>query len=403
MTLLNVLLTAIAFLVAIPVMMLAIEIFAAPLMPTKSAIPLDVSRGSAAVLVPAHNEAETIHETLRSIRSQLRAGDRLIVIADNCTDDTARVAQALGAMVVERNEPCLRGKGYALNYGLSFLENSPPSVVVIIDADCVLHPGSLDQLVYKAEVEQRPIQGVDLMTSSPEGSSLNQSVAEFAWLLKNFVRPLGLAVLGQPCQLMGTGMAFPWRLLRNTALAGEHLAEDMMLGVALALTGYPPVFCLSAKVTTHFPASEQAAITQRKRWVHGHLALIQSEVVRLIRMAIEKRCVALMVMAFDLCIPPLTLMLLIIMLSSAGLLIAFMLGASVVPFYVSILSALLFGVSIVWAWWRFGREAMPSAVFLAIPFYVFSKIPILVSFFLKRQNSWVRTDRTKNPSVRGDS
>ena len=53
------------------------------------------------------------------------------------------------------------------------------------------------------------MQILDLMTA-PEDSPINYRVAEFAWRVNNWVRPLGLAALGLPCQLMGTGMAFPW-------------------------------------------------------------------------------------------------------------------------------------------------------------------------------------------------
>ena len=53
------------------------------------------------VLVPAHDEAGTIAATLQALRSQTRQPDRVVVVADNCTDDTAALARACGAEVVE--------------------------------------------------------------------------------------------------------------------------------------------------------------------------------------------------------------------------------------------------------------------------------------------------------------
>ena len=94
-----------------------------------------IERIRLAVLIPAHNEAAEIGITLKNLISQLKNDDRLIVIADNCTDNTALIAQQYGAIVIERNNPDQRGKGYALDYGLSFLESDPPDVVIIIDAD----------------------------------------------------------------------------------------------------------------------------------------------------------------------------------------------------------------------------------------------------------------------------
>src|ERR1700731_271602 len=71
-----------------------------------------------AVLVPAHNESSGLLPTLTNIQSQLLPGDRLLVVADNCSDDTAAAARAGGAEVVERNDPTKRGKGYALDWGV---------------------------------------------------------------------------------------------------------------------------------------------------------------------------------------------------------------------------------------------------------------------------------------------
>ena len=64
-----------------------------------------------AVVIPAHNEVRGIAATLRQIIPQLEAGDRLIVIADNCTDDTASIATQAGAEVLERSDSQHRGKG----------------------------------------------------------------------------------------------------------------------------------------------------------------------------------------------------------------------------------------------------------------------------------------------------
>src|SRR4051812_9727823 len=93
-------------------------------------------RPSVAVIIPAHDEALGIAATLRAIVPQLAAGDRVIVVADNCTDDTATVAAAAGAEVLERNDREHRGKGYALDFGVRHLAVNPPEVVIIIDADC---------------------------------------------------------------------------------------------------------------------------------------------------------------------------------------------------------------------------------------------------------------------------
>ena len=84
--------------------------------------------------------------TLADIKAQLRAGDRLLVVADNCTDDTAAVAAAAGAEVIARNDPEKIGKGYALEWGLQHLSADPPDIVIVIDADCRLSDNAIENL-----------------------------------------------------------------------------------------------------------------------------------------------------------------------------------------------------------------------------------------------------------------
>ena len=89
------------------------------------------------------------------------------------------------------------------------------------------------------------------MICSPN-SAQRTRVREFAWRVKNWVRPLGLSSLGLPCQLMGTGMAFPWEVIADARLATGSLAEDLKLGLELAANGHPPVFCPSPLSPVNF-------------------------------------------------------------------------------------------------------------------------------------------------------
>jgi glycosyltransferase involved in cell wall biosynthesis len=70
--------------------------------------------------------------SLRSILPQLAEADRLLVVADNCSDDTAAIATAEGAETIERSDLAHRGKGYALDFGIRHLELDAPDVVIVI-------------------------------------------------------------------------------------------------------------------------------------------------------------------------------------------------------------------------------------------------------------------------------
>jgi len=225
-------------------------------------------RPRVAVLIPAHNESAGIRATLDDIRAQIGSSDRLLVVADNCTDRTAVVAAAAGAEVVERHDLTRIGKGYALDHGLQHLRAEPPQIVVFVDADCRLLPGAIERLALASSVTGRPVQALYLMTS-PDHGTINYRVAEFAWRARNWIRPLGLSSLGLPCRLTGAGMAFPWDVIRSVELASAEIAEDQKLGPDLTLAGHAPLFCPSAVVTSQFPTSAEGAKTQRQRWEHG--------------------------------------------------------------------------------------------------------------------------------------
>ena len=94
---------------------------------------------------------------------QLNPSDRLIVIADNCTDQTAATAQRPGVTVLERQNDTLKGKGYALDFALQSIAADPPDVVIVIDADCDVQPGTIAHLAHQADHTQCPVQATYLM------------------------------------------------------------------------------------------------------------------------------------------------------------------------------------------------------------------------------------------------
>jgi cellulose synthase/poly-beta-1,6-N-acetylglucosamine synthase-like glycosyltransferase len=391
-TFLTYILDAAAALIAIPVTTFLIEVIAglAPL--PRSAVTRPISCGSIAVLVPAHDESAAMLPTLADIRSQLRPGDRMLVVADNCTDDTARVAVAAGAEVIERNDPVRKGKGYALQFGLDHLSHHPPEVVVLFDADCKLEHGAIDRLTSTCVTTQRPVQALYLM-KTPAHSSINYRVAEFAWRLKNLVRPLGLSRLRLPCQLVGTGMAFPFGIVRSVNLASGSIVEDLKLGLDLALTGSAPVFCPSAVVTSEFASSASGARVQRQRWEQGHITMI-SAVPRLIAAAVAHTSLGLLVLAIDLAVPPLSLMAILlagVLALAAG---AALCGLSSLPLTIALMCALGFGLAVFLGWLVHGRDVLPRSAVASIAPYVFRKLSMYGCILTGRAAAhWIRTDR----------
>ncbi|NMG31213.1 glycosyltransferase family 2 protein [Aromatoleum evansii] len=378
-------------LLLVPVVVLFVQVLAA--LPRRRSRSVRASaRPRVAVLVPAHDEALGIVATVRNIRAQLGDGDRLVVIADNCSDDTALLAREAGAEVIVRQDPQRRGKGYALDFGMRFLEAAPPQAVAIVDADCRLADGALDRLARSCGASGRPVQALYLM-HAPAGAGLKLRIAEFAWAVKNRLRPLGYARLGLPCQLMGSGMVFPWATLRDAELASGHIVEDLKLGLELTAAGHAPLFCPEARVGSDFPCSDEGARTQRTRWEHGHLAMIVADAPRLLRLALTRRNLRLAALVLDLCVPPLALLTLAVVAAFAltGVLAAA--AGPVLPFALATLACALLATAVLLAWAACGRDIVSFADLVRAPLYALSKIPLYLRFLVRRQVDWVRSRR----------
>ena len=351
-------------------------------------------RPSIIVLIPAHNESSGIEPTLTSVNAQLNAEDKVIVIADNCSDDTDVVAESLGAEVIKRFDEVNRGKGYALDFGIRYIEKQgyQPETLVIVDADCLLHEHALDRVACQAIANARPVQALYIM-KSPPGAGLKIKIAEFAWIVKNWARPLGYLRLGLPCQLMGTGMAFPWALIQKAEVASGHIVEDLKLGLDLAHLGVAPQFCPEAIVTSMFPLNADGINSQRTRWEHGHLGMIVKDGPKLIWQSIKTTNIGMLALALDMCVPPLALLILLMLTLSVLAALGIMVSHEFMPWIgaSALLASLAFAVLL--AWVRFGRSILSLADLAYAPVYALMKIPVYLKFIVRRQVEWVRSRR----------
>lgn len=394
MIVIDVLLWALAVTVGIPVSVFTIEAVIGVVAGQPKGQPSGSSGQEAtfAIIVPAHNEEQTIDRTLDSVTEGLPNKQDVVVVADNCEDSTAELARSHGVTVLERFDDDLRGKGYALDAGLETLRDTSPDVVVFIDADCLVEVGAIQTLVNETVRWQRPVQ-LTYLLSDPPADDHRAAVSWFAMLFKNLIRPRGLKRLGGPCQIMGTGFAIPWSLFDRVELASGNIVEDMQLGIDLALSGFAPKFCEAGRVLSDMAPTSSAAETQRTRWEHGHLQTLVTQVPRLLGGFVKRFDLRLLLMALDLAVPPLSLLVM-------GWLAMMVLAVVVIPFGVSAGPSLLLGsvgfamVLVVAAgWFRFARRTIPPAQLLSIPGYLLWKIPIYLRFVIGRQTNWVRTDR----------
>jgi cellulose synthase/poly-beta-1,6-N-acetylglucosamine synthase-like glycosyltransferase len=380
-----------------PIVVFCAQCWSALLLPSRRTSPPASGSGSrprVAVLVPAHNEQELLGQTLSALKPELRDGDVVLVVADNCTDRTAEIARSAGVRVLERRDAVNRGKGYALSAGLDVLADDPYDVLLILDADCRIAPGSLDALAAQVARTGRPAQAVYLMEQC-EQPTPRDHISAWAFMVKNLVRPLGLGKLGLPCQLTGTGMAFPRSALAGVSLASGNIVEDMQLGLDLALTGCAPRLCPDAHVAGQLPHDRAVALKQRQRWEHGHMRTLLVQAPRLAILGALRCRPGAVAMALDLLVPPLSLLLVLVLGSTvATAAVAAQFDASLGPAIALAIGFVATLATVLLAWAKFGRNCLPARSLFAAVTYVAWKLPMYVMFLFKPERKWVRTERS---------
>ena len=349
------------------------------------------------VLIPAHDEALTLGATLASLAAQDRLPAEVIVIADNCTDETARIARESGATVWERTVPDRRGKGYALAWAVERAlditpnpnngepsPNDPPIIggkgviFAILDADTRADPGFCREISRALETADA-VQGRYGVLSPEDGWRVGLMAAAFA--LVNHVRPLGADRLGGFVGLKGNGMGFTRETLEKVRWRGDSVTEDLDFALDLALAGVKVRYAPLARVAAQMPTGAAPAATQRRRWEGGRLRLLQTRALPMLR-------AGKLGAALELVVPP---------LAELVLLLAFWGALGVAS-----------GSLALQVWWALGVLGLAlylacgllvsrvgAAVWLALlraPFYVFWKLALRLTG-PRGQGEWVRTAR----------
>ncbi|UZK67729.1 glycosyltransferase family 2 protein [Sphingomonas sp. M1-B02] len=346
---------------------------------------------SVAILIPAHNEAAGIYAMLVELTKSAPASARLVVIADNCSDDTASEARRAGATVVERHDTERRGKGHALSFGRDYLTATPPDVVLVIDADCRITPGTVEKLAAAAHKSQQPVQCVNVLEPDRDAPPLVQ-ISSFALLVKNVVRARGMRRLGGTALLTGTGMAFPWAVFRGSELATGNIVEDLALGIELVRRGYRVGLVSDASVRSA-SAHVDDLLDQRRRWEQGFFQTARRWALPTLAHGISTPSRASLILGLHLMVPPLVSLFLAAFAGIFLLLVLAVAGQGMGPVLALIgLMALASLVTLV-AWAREGRATLTTRALLLAPRYLLWKIPMYLNMLRTRPPQWIRTRR----------
>ncbi|MCS6775572.1 MAG: glycosyltransferase family 2 protein [Chloroherpetonaceae bacterium] len=267
------------------------------------------------LLIPAHNEELLLGAALDSLQ-QLdypRDACTIVVIADNCTDQTARIAREHGAIALERFDTEKIGKGYALEWALHFLLNPADNsvstavlhafdAVVILDADTQVSPNLLAAFARGLQAGEQVMQAHYDVLNVHE--SWRTRLMACALALAHVVKPLGRERLGLSDGLKGNGMCFSRAVVQSVPWSGESITEDIEYTLRLCRAGYRVAFLPEARVQAQMPATGAQAVSQRKRWEGGRYRLLFTVVPDLLREGLRRRSRILCDRAMELIIPP---------------------------------------------------------------------------------------------------
>jgi len=345
------------------------------------------------ILVPAHDEELSIGRLLASVGSLTYPRDQfdLYVVADNCTDNTATIARAAGARVLERSDRTLTGKGFALRDLLTWIERTQTrayDAFVVADADTVMSANFLRRMDGYLEAGHLVVQGY--YTVLNPGTSAVAGLRSAALSSLHYVRPKARAALGWSCGLKGNGMCFEASTLQRFGWSWFTLAEDVEFHLALVRAGIAVAFAQDAIVEAEMPSTFAQASSQNARWESGRLALLRTAVGQVLLEGIRSRRPMLIDAALEQLIPPLS-----VPFGAASLLLmtALVLNVPAAGWLASLslvgmVAHILFGLRV--------THASPR-IYLSLvltPAYVIWKIWLYARIVAgRRPKGWVRTGR----------
>jgi cellulose synthase/poly-beta-1,6-N-acetylglucosamine synthase-like glycosyltransferase len=349
------------------------------------------------IVVPAHNEEIAICKTVESLVSIDYPPDLfdVVVVADNCTDQTAMLARSKGARVLERFDALQRGKGYALRWCFDKVLHEQPGydALVVIDADTTVSRNYLTALNVAIEEGAEVMQTSDLVEPCP--GVWTTEALRLSFVLYNYVRPLGRKALGLSAGLRGNGMCFTCSVLRSVPWHAYSKAEDLEYGLQMLIAGYNTRFIPEAVALATMPQKAANAESQRARWEGGRLAVIGRYTAPLLGASFRKLSLVAVDAFVDLVTPAF-----VNMMAIAGLLAIVTGGAAVAGIDSAQWYAMAWGIAVlsgvihVGAGLAAAGDKSLALTLIAVPRYVAWKILLYVKLAGKtRTDEWVRTTR----------
>ena len=234
-------------------------------------------------LVPAHEEHLLISGCVRSLLQMdyPSAARWVVIIADNCSDDTAKLARQEGADVLERFDRDFPGKPRAIAWALSQIDLKSWDACVIVDADSTVARGFAAGLARLAPLNDIVFQSNIAVLNEFE-SWLTRLGGVLSRLRYEFTYPLKQSA-GLNCPVMGNGMGFGTNLLTRDGWRAFSITEDSELYAIYTEAGVPIRHASLSDLYSQEVRSLKQGATQRRRWLAGRISVIRQWAGRLVR------------------------------------------------------------------------------------------------------------------------
>jgi len=228
-------------------------------------------------IIPAHNEEKVIASLIESLKNQTYDKNLydIYVIADNCTDNTAKIAKDLGAIVYERFDSVNKTKGHALNWFLSkkIKENADYDAFFVFDSDNIVDKNFITNMNKKLCQGEDVVQGYRDI-KNPTDNWISAGYALFYWTMHRFYH-LARYNLGLSTLLNGTGFMVKFDVIKKTGWDTKTLTEDIEFSLQRIIKGKRLGWATDAIVYDEQPTTFRQSWSQRSRWTIGHIQCVE--------------------------------------------------------------------------------------------------------------------------------
>lgn len=363
----------------------------------ESRLPAQAPQHRFMIVIPAHNEQQVIERTIRSCQASKYPPNQfdITVIADNCHDETAALAQRLGVDVLTRHDKDRHGKGFALAWAFQRLLALPYDAFMVLDADSPLDENALGVMDSFLQ-EGASILQANHRASNPDASPISYA-ASVGRTLEYDLFFVPKSKLGLSVMLVGTGMVFHRSILESSGWSSHSCAEDTEFTIQLArqhqrihFIGNALVQCINAETTKELRV-------QRTRWASGNLSLSRSNALPLIFEGIKHRNLRIADLGWTLLITsrPLVLTHLLAVQLGAGVLCWWVPTDRSIQLAAAALGLLpLYGLYLLAGIWMLGLSPRRFQYLLHTPLVLAQIASIsLLALLGFRNHSWNRTPR----------